>query len=89
MPRIKKQRSVPVKLFLWFLAFTVSLLGARHKRDNLENKPSSLLFVFLGKAVKFSQLAPSILRELIILLSSDISAVTHYIFYADPVVAIN
>ena len=34
------------------MVFTVSLLGAQHKkRDSVENKPASLLVVSLGKAL--------------------------------------
>ena len=31
------------------MVFTASLLGAQHIRDSVENKPASLLVVFLGK----------------------------------------
>ena len=33
------------------MVFTASLLGAQHNRDNVENKPASLLVVSLGKAL--------------------------------------
>ena len=33
------------------MVFTVSLLGAQHNRDSVENKSASLLVVFLGKAL--------------------------------------
>ena len=33
------------------MVFTASLLGARHIRDNVENKRASFLVVFLGKAL--------------------------------------
>ena len=39
------------------LLFTASLLDAWHKRDNVENKPASLLVVPLGKAL--SGITPS------------------------------
>ena len=33
------------------MVFTASLLGAQHIRDNVENKPASILVVSLGKAL--------------------------------------
>ena len=33
------------------MGFKASLLGAEHKRDSVENKPSSLLVGSLGKAL--------------------------------------
>ena len=33
------------------MVFTASLLGAQHIKDSVENKPASLLVVFLGKAL--------------------------------------
>ena len=33
------------------MVFTASLLGAQHKKGGVENKPASLLVVFLGKAL--------------------------------------
>ena len=33
------------------MVFTAFLLGAQHIRDNVENKPASLLVVSLGKAL--------------------------------------
>ena len=33
------------------MAFTVSLLGAQHNRDSVENKPANLLIVSLGKTL--------------------------------------
>ena len=33
------------------MVFTASLLGAQHKKENVENKPANLLDVFLGKAL--------------------------------------
>ena len=34
------------------MVFTASLLGAQHNRDSVDNKPASLLVVFLCRALK-------------------------------------
>ena len=41
-----------VKSIALKLVFTASVLGAQHQRDNVGNKPASLLVVPLGKARK-------------------------------------
>ena len=40
-----------VKTMTLKLVFTASLLDAQHQRDSGENKPASLFFVSLGKAL--------------------------------------
>ena len=39
------------------MIFTASLVGAQHNRDSVENKPASLLVVFLGKTL--NEMPPS------------------------------
>ena len=35
------------------MIFTASLLGAQHEKDSVENKPASLLVVFLAKSTEY------------------------------------